>query len=208
MPLNKQFISILLAFSCCYSSAANLVETGPTGVGPLKLGLTYSEVMALEEANSLYVIKSETSAIDRKDEDSSKIEYAVTIAVANVPYPIESILTFENNVLTKIDMEFPETSGSQESLWKETLVARYGKGQYSVTSEKSSCSYVDGIASTPHLNKLTSWLTLVKDYQVAAYFRETSYVVCDESLQKQQAASMPMVTNRNLVIEKIIKKQP
>lgn len=150
MPFRTSLFVII--FSGVVSACA-ATPAAPDGIGPLKFGMTPSQVERLQQGN---VVISEFRMADEQEiPGRTEYKYKGMLKSPLSIYPTETDLTFAGGKLTDIYLRFPDAPADSSASFTEEqqdaikmLTAKYGAPKIEKQWEDKQCIYGNGNSFT------------------------------------------------------------
>ena len=141
------FVTVFFGVVNAYAAT----PAAPDGIGPLKLGMTPSQVESLKQGN---VMVSDFRIADKQDNPGS-VKYTSMLKSPISIYPNETDLHFSGGKLTDILLRFPDAPSDSSASFTEDqqdaikmLTAKYGAPKIEKQWEDKQCVYGNGNSFT------------------------------------------------------------
>ncbi|WP_162989525.1 hypothetical protein [Comamonas sp. lk] len=146
---------------------ANVVEkeTGPVGVGPLKLGMSKADVEA-QNFGEMYLASRLLRSFNKNSEQVPGVErYVSKLGTSFSSSPIDLSLVFKNGALTTITV-FARRQSSVITTLAAQVLSKFGEGKFSDSTYETPCGFLNGetlFAKTGDVNQV--WKTKGVDHK-------------------------------------------
>ncbi|CAM4401518.1 hypothetical protein COAQ111491_22015 [Comamonas aquatilis] len=118
-------------------------ETGPVGIGPLKLGMSKAEVEALTHGDVYLAARMHRTFNRNSDQDPGVERYVSKLVTPLSSSPIDLSLAFKDGVLNAISV-FARGRSSVVSTLVAQVVAKFGEGSFSNSTYEIPCGFLNG----------------------------------------------------------------
>ena len=119
-------------------------KTGPTGIGPLQIGMSKDDVIKLQESDGVYLTEPLSNYESKYYTPVAGIDrFSTKIILPNSSAPINISLSFSSNNLTEINFDFEDSPYLYEKL-KDQIAEKYPQGIFKDGRKEEQCVYRNG----------------------------------------------------------------
>jgi len=159
---------------------------GPTGFGPLKLGMTKEAVEALQPTEGVYLsVPMTPSKFNKYVSPKAGVErFDCSLVTPLSKDALETVLVFESGQLTEIFLVLDKSSNMLERV-KNQIVDKYGPGRVEDTRKEKQCIYKNGANFKITSGDITTiWVENFSDAErVETRLSDTSLDACPSELK-------------------------
>jgi len=119
-------------------------KTGPTGIGPLQIGMSKDDVINLQESDGVYLTAPLSNYESKYYKPVAGIDkFSTKIILPNSSTPVNFVLSFSLNKLTEIEVDFENSPYLYEKL-KDQIAEKYTQGVFKDGRVEEQCVYRNG----------------------------------------------------------------
>lgn len=192
---------LICVASCALALSLDATAQGPTGFGPLKLGMTKEAIESLQASEGIYLSSSMTPYQYKSSAPKEGVDKFNALLITPLSSEsVNAVLTFELSQLTELYMTLPSSSNMLERI-KAQITEKYGVGKVEDTMEEEQCIYKNGANFKLSSGVIsTTWTeTSSQADQVEARLSDIVLATCPSSLRYD----MHPIKLKSLTIRKI-----